>query len=316
MQTFCTIISFDFLPYARVLFSSLNISNVDTNFHVLITDNGNIPTSENKNLKYTSINDILKYPYAELIEKKYSSFNSDTFRWALKPVYISFLLENEYDKVIYLDPDIFFTGDYSFLFKELNESSVLLTPHWRDPDPQINEDHFITLFKHGLFNAGFIGASKNGLDAIKWWAEVCHYKMDKDPENGFFDDQRYLDAMPVLFPNTKILQHKGCNLSFWNMAVCKREIVNGQLLINRQYKPVFIHFTKDTIINIKNRNDYLLNPYLEKYEKALHMEGIDLFKTLSTEEFSKYDTMYYKVKHKLRLRTRFKQFLFQLSKKL
>ncbi|MBL0131793.1 MAG: hypothetical protein IPP43_12305 [Chitinophagaceae bacterium] len=167
-----------------------------------------------------------------------------------------------------------------------------------------------------LFNAGFIGANKSGEAAINWWAGMCHYKIENRKELGLYDDQKYLDILPVQFEAVHIIKHPGCNLASWNLDTSKREMIDGKLLINKIYEPVFIHFAKDTITNILNRNDELLKPYLDEYIKALQHENFDLMKNLEELNSAKFDSHMYSIKHKLRIRTRLKRFLFRLAEKL
>lgn len=312
MQTFCTIVTTDFLPFAKVLFRSLKSTNKNCQLQVLVLDDVNEPGIEGLNIH--SIYSLKNYSLFNDLEKKYAHTQTDKFRWSLKPIFISFLLENNFDKVIYLDPDICFFNDCQFLFGELNDASVLLTPHWRDKNPLKNEENFRATYKDGLYNGGFIGATKKGLPALKWWAELCHYKMDRQNLLGIYDDQRYLDSMPVYFQDIKILKHKGCNIAVWNIHECKREKINNEVLINGQYPLIFIHFTNETIQNILNNNDPLLKPYLEKYLSEIKKEGIDL--STHFQQQSKYKNSVYKAKHKLRIRTRLKRFLFLLAEKL
>ena len=314
MNTFCTIITADHLPFAKVLQESLQKNVPGTLLQVLVIDNNNLPSSQN--LVIHTIETVLTSPVARGIYNKYAHTNPDHFRWALKPVFISYLLQNGFDKVIFADPDIYFVNNFSFLFDELDTNNILLTPHWANLNPLKNESSLIDVMRGGLYNAGFIGANKKGMEAINWWAESCHYKTEKNQELGLFDDQKYLDILPVQFPDVKIIKHPGCDLASWNVATSKREILNGKLVINRQYEPVFIHFAKETIVNILNRNDQLLYPHLEEYIQQLKKEGFDLPANYKDLDFSKYHSPFFKLKHRLRLRTRFKRFLFKLAEKL
>ena len=263
-----------------------------------------------------SFSSIISSPIAQQIEKKYAHSNSDYFRWALKPVFISHLLQNGFDKVIFADPDIYIVSNFSFLFDELDNNNVLLTPHWANINPLENEGSLFDVLRGGLYNAGFIGVNKKGIETINWWAAMCHYKMGRHQELGVYDDQKYLDILPVQFSAVKVVKHQGCNLASWNIDTCKREIVDGKLLINQQFEPVFIHFAKETIANILNRNDKLLYPFLDEYILLLKNENIDLANHFNDINFSVYDSPFYKGKHKLKLRTRFKRFLFNLAEKL
>ena len=254
--------------------------------------------------------------YFKKIERKYAHTNQDVYRWALKPVLIGHLLEQGYEKVIFIDPDLYFVNDFSFISKQLDTYSVLLTPHWADLDIIKSEDSVLSVLRNGLFNAGFVAASHKGLPAINWWAGMCSYKMERRHELGIYDDQKYLDLLPVQFDGIHILKHRGCNLASWNIQSSKREMVNGRLLINGEFEPVFIHFAKDTIVNILNKNDVLLRPYLDEYIQLLAENGFDLIKNLDNYSPARYETAFYRLKHKIRLRTRIKRFLFKLAEKL
>lgn len=314
MTTFCTIINSNYYPLVKVLFSSLKKYFPDSRFHVLFTDNFSLQSEAG--IEILRLKDIGNTDIGNAILKKYANSHNDVFRWSLKPVIIHHLISCGYSKVIFTDPDIYFTGNASFITDLLDKYTILLTPHWADMDIINNADSVFSVLKGGLFNAGFVAANSKGLSAIRCWANMCHYKMERREDLGIYDDQKYLDILPVQFENVHILKHQGCNLASWNIQTCKRELVNGKLLINNQFEPIFIHFTKDTIINILNRNDALLKPYLDEYIRLLGENGFDLLKSLENFDPVRYDTSFYKLKHKLRLRTRLKRFLYKLAEKL
>ncbi len=314
MTTYCTIITKNYLPLAKVLYLSLKKQNPDIILHVLVVDDE--VKQVGGNMKMLSLYDLSGSSFFKDIEKKYAHTNADQFRWALKPVLVGHLLQQGYEKVIFADPDLYFVNNFDWLFDLLDTHSVLLTPHWADLDIINSEDSVLSVLRNGLFNAGFVAASQKGLPAINWWAGMCHYKTEKKPELGIYDDQKYLDMLPVQFEHVHILKHQGCNLASWNIQTCKRELVDGKLLINKQFEPVFIHFAKDTIANILNRNDALLKPYLDEYIRLLSGNGFDLLKNLDDLSPAKYSSGFYKLKHNLRLRTRLKRFLYKLAEKL
>lgn len=314
MNTVCTIVTADYFPLAQALHASLEKQVPGTLLHVLVTDREVETTS--KGLITHSLAELQDSLYFHEIEKKYAHANPHSFRWALKPIFIGHLLHLGFDKVLFADADIFFIGNFEFLFSELSHHTVLLTPHWANMDPTENDDSLLSVLKGGMFNAGFIGAGKNGAAAMAWWAGLCHYKTEESKELGLFFDQKYLDILPVQFEDAGIIRHRGCNLASWNIDTSKREMVNGKLLINGIYDPVFIHFAKDTVVNILNRNDALLRPWLDEYVKLLQDYGFDLLKNLDNYDPIKYNSGAYKLKHQLRIRTRLKRFFFKLAEKL
>ncbi len=306
------------MPFAALLYQSLAKAEPAVQLQVLLSDLENpqeLPLGLS-NLRYHSLADVLNTPTAKRIHQKYGASNPDVFRWALKPVFIAHLLQRGFEKVIFSDPDMYFVNSFGFLFDFLNEHAVLLAPHWGSVDPLKNEDSLYSVLRNGLYSGGLIAAGKKGLPAMEWWAGVCHYKMERQPALGLYDDQKYLDVIPLIEGTTTVIRHMGCNLSSINIDSCRREMINNKLLINGEFEPVFIHFTKDTIINIVNRNDYLLKPFLDNYIAELATEKFDLLNRLDDIDASKFSSVIYPLKHKLRLRTLLKRFFFRLAEKI
>lgn len=315
MNCFCTIISPDYYPFARTMYQSLKQYMPDVILHVLIIGEKTPPIAEkNEHILFNRIEELDNFGSSVSIRNKYGESNN-LIRWALKPAYIIYLLE-QYEKVIYLDSDLFFVSDASFLFRELESASVLLSPHGISHDPMADPDNIAMNTRTGLFNAGLIGARKNGRDLLGWWASLILQQMERSESLGLFDDQRYLDMLPVLNENVRILRHKGCNIGSWNIHSNPRSLINGIVFLNGSDPLVFIHFNLETIRQILNRNDALLLPYFELYRASLLENGFDLGKNLESLPLKKYESAAYKIRHKLRLRTRLKRWLFQLAKKI
>ena len=137
---------------------------------------------------------------------------TDCLRWSLKSVFLLHLLEKE-EKVIYVDNDILFFSNPGFLFDELDQHKVLLTPHHYPRNPEINQNWFEANFRVGLYNAGFFAANKAAKDVLVWWAKACLYRCEKNYWRGLFDDQKYLDLVPIIESKTKIVDHLGCNVA-------------------------------------------------------------------------------------------------------
>lgn len=269
MPHLATITTQSHLPHTLALRESVFEHATDIHFAVLITDAEVIPIDVPENTSFYTLKSIAAISPASQLIKKYAS-NNDKLRWTLKPVFIKYLLtQTNASKVIYTDNDIFFTAPFSFLFDMLDTNEVLLCPHWRCSTPALNKDWFLVNFTDGLYNAGFFGASSGAIPALDWWAQACLFKCAKTYRKGLFDDQKYLDMMPLLFENTAIIRHQGCNVAYWNQHENLRTLSNGQVRINDAYDIVFIHFTRELIKSIKSKKDPLLQPYLEKYMLTL-----------------------------------------------
>lgn len=317
MQSFCTIITPDFFPFAKSLFYSLKKFDNNVTLHVLVVnDKKEIEINENifPGMKLHSVHEIISEPVVATIVKKYG-FKADSVRWSMKPVFLLCLLK-QYQQVIYLDCDIFFFENHNFLFKELENHSILLSPHWTAVDPFEDEVNFLMSFQIGMYNAGFIGASRKGISTLQWWAAACCYAIRKDDHNGLFDDQRYLDMVPIMDDQAKILRHRGCNLGSWNMNTCKRTPHGDRLLINDKYPIVFIHFNHETIRHILNGNDKFLCPYYNEFKKIFETTGNQLEMFIADLPAWGKAGFLMCLKRKTTIRTRFKKWLFSLSKKI
>lgn len=272
-KSFCTIITANFIHYALSLYDSLSKWGKIESFYILIADQNiefNNVNSHFPSIKILYPEEVCNDAIGKEIQKKYQTSNIDCFRWSMKSVFIKYLLDTGYDQVFFLDPDLYFYNSFDFLFQELEGNSVILTPHWRASNPDEDRSNFAILLNKGLFNAGFVGASKAGIPAMEWWGKLCAYECIKAPERGVFDDQAYLNLMPIYFEGVKILRHQGCNVANWNQVECKRTLnQEGKVLINNEWEIVFIHFTRSTVNGIISGQDRLLNSHLAQQQASL-----------------------------------------------
>lgn len=270
----CTISTLGHFFKTEGMFYSLT-DRTTAHFYCLITD-GQVAGGEGMNIRSLSLADLK----GELVDKLKAKYSGDRLRWACKPLLLLHLLSEGYDRVIYVDNDIFFFNSPQFLFDELNESSILLTPHWYLADPTRKQYWLEATFRIGLYNAGFIGVSAGAESALQWWGQCCLYNVKKSAWRGLFDDQKYLDLLPVLFNDVKVLKHKGCNVASWNVDLCGRTLdAEGKVILDGIWPLVFIHFNGYTMRSIMNGNDPLLKQPLETYYSVLKEFNPDFMPT-------------------------------------
>jgi hypothetical protein len=281
----CTIITPDYLYKALALLASM-VKFQRVHLHVLVSETKDRLNPFRKHISYLE-SPVEIYTLDEIYDMESLTrllhYKKDMVRWSSKSLFLCYLLmERNFESVIYLDNDICFFNDFRFLFDELNENGVLLTPHWRTLDPELNEHQFLCNFRDGMFNAGFVGSGKRGLEALRWWHKACLYRCEFDFENGLYVDQKYLDALPLYFKDVKSVRHFGCNIAQWNADYLTREIKNGEVLIYGKWPIVFIHFSPVTIQNIQYGNDLMLQPHLELHQTYIERARRDI-QTLSME---------------------------------
>lgn len=267
MSNFCTTSTVSHLYKTYALADS--IAPFGGVLHVLLIDGSPDNTTEiPQNIHFFSLKNLTE-KIGEKIISKYK--NKDKLRWALKPVFLTFLLR-KYSKVIYVDNDIFFFSDFSFLFEKLEKKAVLLTPHFYDANPQKNQNWLEANFRVGLYNAGFIGVNSKAIPFLNWWANCCLYNIKKAYWRGLFDDQKYLDLVPILFDEVEIIKHRGCNLAGWNYASYPQELAKNAINL------IFIHFAELSLIEFSKPESYWYKSYINYVDSLKRYYPNYLFK--------------------------------------
>lgn len=271
---FCTIVTKSHLDYALALYFSYRQYAPEVPFYVLVSDEH----SEDKKLwgqlpdfNVLNLSELREKDSIDAIATKYQS-EPDFMRWSLKPAMMIHLMQDTgFEEVVFLDCDLCFYGDISAIRNQLADSTVLLSPHWRSNNPHKDPDNFRLNFTDGLFNGGFVGATKAGIDALEWWMNACLYRCERTREEGFYVDQKYLDLLPAQFEGTQILYHRGCNVANWNLGQNLRsQDDNGEIKILGKWPIIFIHFSGSTVRGILKKEDPLLLGHFEKWQAWLN----------------------------------------------
>jgi hypothetical protein len=195
----------------------------------------------------------------KLILSKYRN-NNDKLRWAIKPLLLKYLLDLKFENVIYVDNDIYFFSSPLFLFEKLKSNNILLTPHFYLSDPLRNQNWLEASYRVGLYNAGFIGVNKKAIPMLEWWNNCCIYNIKKSYWRGLYDDQKYLDLVPILFENVEVLKDTGCNLAGWNYENRMLKLGEGNLS-----SITFVHFAELTMKEFSKSE----NPFYPLYKEYL-----------------------------------------------
>ncbi len=261
-QAICTISTQSHLFKSQALLESV-ASHSDVDLFCLLTDVDE-QVMNNPFFQMNYLSDL----QSDLAKKMKAKYKNDKLRWALKPVYIQFLIEQGYEKVIYVDNDVFFYASPDFLFEKLEKSSFLLTPHFYNANPTKEQNWLEANFRVGLYNAGFFGANQNAIPILEWWANCCFYNVKKAFWRGLFDDQKYLDLIPVLFDKVEIIKHRGCNFAGWNSKTCELSRDNENTLLINGKPLIFIHFAALSMLEF-SKKEHLANPEYETYLNAL-----------------------------------------------
>jgi len=273
-----TVCSVNYLDKAIVLMQSIsdNISKI-----IFLADTKRSLDYDFGDIKIVFTEDIAIDKYHELAFK----YSIIEFNTCVKP-YIAMSLLQEFEKVIYLDPDTYVYSSLMPIIEELEGCSFLLTPHsFSSPDDDerpSDED----LLKFGVYNLGFFACKRddNSIRALSWWnrklLEQCFY----EPGLGLGVDQKVAELIPVFFDGVEVSKNRGLNLAFWNLH--ERSISQNQeyYYINGDCRLVFVHFSsymgpgivaaKQTRFVEGDRPDFL--ELLDAYQAKLDSIGLEL----------------------------------------
>jgi len=239
-----TIVSGNYLAYARVLAASLHASHSDFDFRVLIVDRKTSlleKTVRELFFEATFAEDLGLFD-AERIFYKYDIVELNT---SLKPTFLKQTFALGYEHVIYLDPDIRVFSPLTPVLDALKDNDIILTPHTLAPTIDGLRPSDVDFLRTGAYNLGFIGL-KRSLQVsamLDWWESRCLGLGFNDTSFGIFVDQKWIDLVPCYFSSVGILRHPGCNVAYWNLHERQIEANESGRLTVSGYDLIFFHFS-------------------------------------------------------------------------
>ena len=157
-----------------------------------------------------------------------------------------YLLNRNFRRVIFLDPDIKLFNTLTHLFNSLDGANILLTPHILSPIPidgkKPQEQSFLMF---GIYNLGFIGISHTdeSMNFLRWWKNRTFSLGYMDTYHGIYVDQLPINQAPLFFKSVLVLQDRGLNMAPWNLHERWLSNTNGQLMVNHEEILKFYHFS-------------------------------------------------------------------------
>jgi hypothetical protein len=280
----CTIVSANYLPYARTLCESFKKQHSDYEIFVLLVDR--LPPSVDvsaENFTLVSVED-LGIPDFESIAFQYDILELNT---NVKATFLRSLLQRGVEQLIYFDPDIYVMAGVDFIYELLETYNIVITPH--SVSPLVDKDRGLEqdLLSHGLFNLGFIAVANSSETHrfLRWWADRCLQLGFADLRDGLFVDQKWANFTPIWFDGVHILKHLGCNMAHWNLHERYLTPLGASFRVNNSVPLVFYHCSgvkaEDTglvsskgksSVTIDERQD--LRDLLASYRSRLVANGI------------------------------------------
>ncbi|MCW4782450.1 hypothetical protein [Enterobacter chuandaensis] len=249
-----TIVAQNYLGYALTLYKSMSESNSNIDFRIYIADGLDEIVKDKITAEYAvELVDALTIS-PDLFLKMGFYYDVTEYCTSIKPFVINSLFNEGYDKVCYIDPDIYVYKNLSEpVLNYLDNYSIFLTPHICSPitDDKIPNEQ-IHLFS-GTYNLGFLAVKNDEVsnDFIEWWMNKCKDECFFDPVKGLFVDQKWINLVPGLFPNVYISRHLGLNVSYWNLH--ERVIINNKI---KNDDLIFYHFSGIDVNNVEKISKY------------------------------------------------------------
>lgn len=282
-----TIASRNYFAFVRTLMNSLEKSNPQWERHVVVVDEiGEEFEKIPRNFELVSL-DALDLPEAEKMKFRYTIMEFNT---AVKPFAILKLFE-EYDRVIYIDPDIYVYEKMQEVEDAMDQGyEFVLTPHftglWKEDGCMPDEP---AIMRAGVYNLGFIAMSRSEstIEMTKWWADKLEKQCVVDIAEGIFVDQKWIDLVPGRYDKVFILRHEGYNIAYWNLSHRTPSLKDGKYYFNGQ-PLIFFHysgFNPRSFNNIsKHQNRFTINDMgvaktlFEEYAKEALSNDFDMWK--------------------------------------
>jgi len=147
--------------------------------------------------------------------------------YAATPFFVDHLLDQGFERVLFLKQESLVVGDLTPLFARLAGRSILLTPHLLAPlaGPGAAERE-LEIVLAGVFNAGVLGVSARpeARRFLAWWGERTAIDCRHAVGEGLHFEQRWLDLVPSYFEEVAIDRDPGTNVGHWNLPERRVEI--------------------------------------------------------------------------------------------
>jgi glycosyltransferase involved in cell wall biosynthesis len=254
-----TIVSNNYLHYARTLMQSVAKQHPDAHRYCVIVDVDLTPSAELSNEFEVISMPQLELPFGDEFMFQYTILELNT---AVKPWAMQHLLDRGHSSVVYIDPDIYLYQPLTEVFGLLEQgASLVLTPHLLAPITDDRNPNELAIRLVGTYNLGFCAISNQDIARrfLTWWQGKLERDCVVDFSNGIFVDQSWIDLAPGLFEHVAVLRHQGYNVAYWNLA--QRQVAGSadQWQVNGE-RLVFFHFS-----GIDPQHPHKLSKYQNRY---------------------------------------------------
>jgi hypothetical protein len=294
-----TICSINYLAQAKTLGDSLIKHNPDYKFYIGLVDklaNAKIDKTKLPNYEIVEVADLKIEGFDDMFDK----YNITELNTAVKPFFLEYFYTHngKVDTVSYFDPDIEVFEPLTELDNNLENYSLVLTPHTLSPYPDGLNPKERDLLNTGVFNLGFIGTSRcdETMQFLKWWQQKLRHECYIDLANGMFVDQLWLNFAPIYWHKVLIFRHMGYNMAYWNLHERVLGFANNKYIVNQNEPLVFFHYSgynpskPSSISKYQNRYDFEYRTDM----KQIFYDYAEKLQDNNFEYFQQFDCAYMK----------------------
>lgn len=259
-----TIVAKNYIGLAQVLGDSVKKFSPGVEFIIVVADEADKATQLPANALLAK--EHLGIPEGQW-EQLAFKYNLVEFCTAIKPFCFEYFFNHKNaGKVIYLDPDILAFNSLLQVFSELENKSILITPHILQMYTPFKGDYPDHLFLvNGIFNLGFIAVNHTATadQFIQWWQNRMLNGAYFDNDMGLATDQKWINFLPAIVPQEELVisRNAGLNAAPWNFFERELYFEQGKPIVKlRQatgdgssYPLIFVHFSGYNYKSIINK---------------------------------------------------------------
>lgn len=242
MNAFCTVVTPSHLCWAKALAKSLKKSDNDLPLYVLLVSeesyNGLLPD----NLHLVSLNQLTR----SLPENLCWYFDAFELCNALKPFIVEWVFTQGFDKVAFLDSDLYVVGTLKTVWSALDNAALILTPHHLSPPALcLGYTNEAAVADMGILNGGFMAwrAGDVANQILDWMCIRFPVYGFCDRKQGMFVDQKLLPLVLQYFYNdVSIINSPRLNVAFWNAHERHVTHIDNRYLIDQE-SVIFFHMS-------------------------------------------------------------------------
>ncbi|SDM60442.1 hypothetical protein SAMN04488137_0983 [Fictibacillus solisalsi] len=277
---FCTSVCMNHLAMAKALAQSIRKHHPESKMVVCLIEK-HLPVSVDGLDLFDEIvlAKDMGYLHFEQTIFKYSQYETAGFSKGQLFRYIFQKYPNE-QHVVYLDGDTLVFGPFTEIKDALRLHSIVLTPHILNPvtNPAYLSSELALLYT-GNFNTGLIALkrSNESLEFLDWFCYRLDHYCYTDPPRGLYNEQKWMELVPVFFDKVMNVKHPGYNVANWNLFERNITQKNGTYHVNNHPLRFFhfsgLEFIPDTLYLINNETTTHAINILDDYQRLLKHHG-------------------------------------------